>query len=389
MAGLFSSGLTKVAGNFAAAAIGNIGTSKKIPAFADVEFGLGSKGRNKTENLAYPLGVESDPQQGHYIIFEIMQQNKAKLAGQKAAQGVVDKTKQLARELNTKKANQAIQGIDTMGQETGLTAAGHARAAASNAGEGYKAGSKMPTGPKSLQVAQDATVAMPVCIALYMPPSVQVSYGANYGETEIGMVSESINAGLKAFMDAGGGVKGMGAAVGAGTRGGSIGGILTKVGTKIAGELPGMGGIEAVFAINRGSVITPRMELMFEGIQRRDFSFNFTFIPKSEQEADTVEKIVHKFKYHMASNYGNNGLGGVDGVREIEIPDFFNIRYMHQNAINPHLNLIKQCVLTKTDVEYGADKYKAYADGRPQTTKMSLSFQELEIITKDYIGKGY
>ena len=49
------------------------------------------------------------------------------------------------------------------------------------------------------------------------------------------------------------------------------------------GKLPGMGGSEAVFAINRGSIITPRMELMFEGIARRDFSFNFSFLPKSEQ----------------------------------------------------------------------------------------------------------
>ena len=35
-----------------------------------------------------------------------------------------------------------------------------------------------------------------------------------------------------------------------------------------------------------------------------------------------VEQIVKKFKYHMASNYGTGGLGGVDGVREMEIPDF-------------------------------------------------------------------
>ena len=48
-------------------------------------------------------------------------------------------------------------------------------------------------------------------------------------------------------------------------------------------------------AINSGSIITPRMELMFEGIQRRTFSFNFTFIPKSEPEAEKVEQIVKLF----------------------------------------------------------------------------------------------
>jgi hypothetical protein len=91
----------------------------------------------------------------------------------------------------------------------------------------------------------------------------------------------------------------------------------------------------------------------------------------------------------MASNYGGLGLGGVDGVREMEIPDFFNIRYMYLSKENPHLNKIKQCVLTGATVEYGADRYKAYKGGVPQTTKLSLNFSELEIITKDYIKQGY
>ena len=91
----------------------------------------------------------------------------------------------------------------------------------------------------------------------------------------------------------------------------------------------------------------------------------------------------------MSSDYGMGGLGGVDRVREMDIPDFFNIRYMYHGGINPHLNLIKQCVLTTCSIEYGADRYKAYADGRPQTTKLSLGVQELDIITKPYIGQGY
>ena len=152
-------------------------------------------------------------------------------------------------------------------------------------------------------------------------------------------------------------------------------------------------GAEAIFAINTGSVITPRMELMFEGIQRRSFSFNFDFIPRSAKEAKTIEDIVYLFKYHMSSNYGRRGagisLGGVDGVREMTIPDFFQITYMYLGDANPHLNLIKKCVLLNTSVEYGADRFKAFANGQPQTTKLGLNFSELEIITKDYVKQGY
>ena len=82
-------------------------------------------------------------------------------------------------------------------------------------------------------------------------------------------------------------------------------------------------------------------------------------------------------------------MGGVDGVREMEIPDFFNIKYMYQSGANNHLNKIKQCVLQTAAVEYGADRYKSYEGGRPQTTKLSLSFQEQEIITKNSVKEGY
>ena len=62
---------------------------------------------------------------------------------------------------------------------------------------------------------------------------------------------------------------------------------------------------------------------------------------------------------------------------------------MYLGDANPHLNLIKKCVLLNTSVEYGADRFKAFAYGQPQTTKLSLNFSELEIITKDYVSQGY
>jgi len=364
MAVNLSNSFRKVAGNFAAAAIGNIGMPKKIPAFADVEFGLGRRGRNKTENLAYPLNVESDPQQGHYIIFEILEQDKAKLKAYKDA----------GEKLATAIKNEIAADPIAFAEGT------YAAAKKSAISKGQRGASN------GLQVTKKTTTAMKVQVALYMPPSVQVSYGAKYGETTIGVGSEAIDAGIRAFMAGSSLANAVGTAAG-----GMTTGALNYVKDKMIPAIPGMEGADAVFAINRGSIITPRMELMFEGIQRRDFSFNFMFLPKSEPEAEVVEQIVKKFKYHMASNYGTGGLGGVDGVREMEIPDFFNIKYMHQSHKdhNPHLNLIKQCVLTKTDVEYGSDRYKSYAGGRPQTTKLSLSFQELEIITKDYIDQGY
>ncbi len=332
-----------------------------------------TSGRNKTDSLQYPLNVESDEQQGHYIIFEIMQQDKSKLASQKAIKSVTGQADKAQKELNTKKKNMTVSPnppADSGGG--GMWSRGKAA---------FKG--KKQSGPNSIQVKQAATTAMDTVIALYMPPSVQVSYGAKWNEQEIGVMAESVNAGIQAFMNTGGGM-GDRIATGVGT---GLGGLVSGAINEVKSMMPAGG--EAIFAINSGSIITPRMELMFEGISRRSFSFNFTFIPKSAQEADIVEQIVKKFKYHMSSNYGSNGMGGVDGVREMEIPDFFNIRYMYRGAENSHLNKIKQCVLATAQIDYGAERYVAFENGQPQTTKLALTFNELEFITKDYVGDGY
>ena len=360
--GLLSSGLRRVAGNLAGAALAS--AVQTLPDTVVTATRIRPNDRNFTPNLSYPLNVENDPQQGHYIIFEILEQNKAKLVARKAQ---IDKV--FSKGLGGDFDLLSVEFYENL-LKTGKTA--------------FEATNKKQSGPNSLQVAQEATTKMKAHIALYMPPSVQVSYGAKYGETDIGVMAETANAAIKDFMSAEQLAQGLAKAGGT-----AAGGIKQGAWNWFKSKLPAGG--EAVLAINSGSIITPRMELMFEGIQRRTFSFNFTFIPKSVFEAAEVEKIVKLFKKHMSANYGSLGMGGVDGVREMEIPDFFNIKYMHQSHPdhNPHLNLIKQCVLTNTSVEYGADQYKSYANGRPQTTKLNLSFSELEIITKDHIEEGY
>ena len=57
--------------------------------------------------------------------------------------------------------------------------------------------------------------------------------------------------------------------------------------------------------------------------------------------------------------------------------------------MNEHLNKISTCALESMDVSYGADRFVAYEGGVPQTTKISLKFKEMEIITKDQIAQGF
>jgi hypothetical protein len=219
-----------------------------------------------------------------------------------------------------------------------------------------------------------------------MPPSVSVEYNMKYGDTEIGAIAEGANSAIQAFSDEGGGLDGMTA----GAKSGLKSAVANEAAALRAKAAPA--GTQALLEIKSGAIMTPRMELMFEGLSRRNFSYNFTFLPKSVKEAETVEEIVKLFKFHSASDFGgalSDIMGGADGVRTMTIPDLFDIKYMHMGSDNTHLNKIKTCVLSSISVDYGAERYTAYDGGRPQTTKLALSFTELELITKTYIADGY
>ena len=136
--------------------------------------------------------------------------------------------------------------------------------------------------------------------------------------------------------------------------------------------------------IQSGRAITPKMELMFNGIGRREFTYEFTFIPKSALEAASIKQIIKQFKLNMSADYIEGS-----GFREMNLPGTFDITYMYQGGENKNLNRISTCVLQSADVTYGGDRFQTYAEGVPQQTKLTLKFKEMEIITKSRIEDGF
>ena len=320
-------------------------------------------GKYSTTNLSYPLNVEGDPQQGHYISFYARVKDPAKLKAFKKAKANVERI-----EKNLAGGHPSALGrADKMSKDD---IQGY------NRDKSTVSGGSSGTGlTNSIQLSRGTTVRTKTAISLYMPPSVQVSYDSKYGEQEISMLAETGYNAISAFM------KGNSAKEQVMSALGDAGQIVKQMALS-ALETAAPGG-KALFAIANGKVITPKMELMFEGIGRRNFSFTFVFIPKSVDEAKAVKDIVYKFKHHMAADY-------VEGnTREMKFPDMFDIEYMHIGKQNPNLNKIATCALTKMDVEYGGDRYVAYEGGVPQTTKLSLSFTEFDIITKKHIEAGF
>ncbi len=179
-------------------------------------------------------------------------------------------------------------------------------------------------------------------------------------------------------------------------------GINQDVANAISGGIAGAavntfgGNVSTRSVISRttGQILNSNKELLFEGVNIRQFPFNITFTPRSSGEADAVRQIIRKLKKSMSPKR-KGSVAGSSGGWLIKAPDAFILEYRRGMQIHPFLNKFKPTVLTSMSVNYtGAGTYASYADGRPVSLQMSLVFKELNPIyaedyDKDDIGVGF
>ena len=256
-----------------------------------------------------------------------------------------------------------------------------------------KAGIHIPNVVKENTVSRGYTVNDYVsgAVALYMPPDIKVSYGAEWGAEEamiagdVSQLWKDINTSSAKGLDL---IKNM---VGHGT-GIALQQITNALGSLGAGA--GLGDWVKVMGKNMGIAVNHHREQVFEHPNFREFSYQFKFFPKSEDETDRVQKIIKMFKYHMHPwKYVSDDWNG----RLFQYPSEFEIHYLHntgnKGGVNDKLHKISRCALKKCDVNYSPEggNFKAFADsgGAPVTYTLDLQFVELEFMTKQKILQGF
>ena len=371
----------------------------------------------KTPIFSFPLNVASDPKNpmgnhGHYILFYINKQEPAQLnfgeEGESAfsdgTQAVVEQTRQVSipqyiRELNPSGLFEYVgrryeEGLgDYLNQDyrqgTILLGGGGGMAGTVDRSDIVKAvkDKGFDVGKSMVRVKRAPTTRLETAIAMYMPPSVNVSYAANYVDTEIGAFSIGAGSAIKEFNRTGK------LAAGATAFLDTVPDELKNVAARqilgaIGSIIPGTQGLEEVAGMATGQIIADRMELAFKGLPKRGFQYTFKMIPKSEQEAEEIRKIVFTFKANMLPEIREGTAG-----RGMIVPNTFDIRYMYMNRDNDFLHKISTCVLESMNVTYGGDRYRTFPDAGdgtpPVETTMTLNFKELELITKERVYEGY
>jgi len=226
-------------------------------------------------------------------------------------------------------------------------------------------------------------------IAIYLPPNIQSDYGVQYGAHETGMLGF-----LAATVGASvGGIKNQNLEKAAQALVGGVEGFtqyaLQKALSSAADFLTQSEGGEELFNKAFGRANNPYMEVLFDKPDLREFTYNFTFVPRSEAETNDVNTIIQMFRFHMAPEMRQ------DHSRFMTLPSEFDLHYMYQDgngvaAENSYFNKISTCVLKNCSVNYTPDgAVQTHKDGSPVKITMSLTFAETEMITKQKIQEGF
>ena len=225
-------------------------------------------------------------------------------------------------------------------------------------------------------------------IAIYLPPNVQDTTTATYTGAATGVIGAAAAGGF-------GLVKNMAnndfeAAAKNLVEGAKaiVGEAAAKAATEVAEGLTGAEGARGLALKAFGQADNPYMEVLFDKMELRTFSYQFTFAPKNKQETEDVQKIIALFRFHMSPE-----LKGSQN-RFLTLPSEFDIHYMYQDqsgqaSENDFYNKIATCVCTGCEVNYTPDGVKSFEGGAPTKITMTVSFQETELLTKERVNLGF
>lgn len=378
----------------------NIG-GVNIP-LAQLQGPLSSLFQNQSsQNLLYPADLASNPVMGHAVQFSIFDYTSGFATGAEAIA------------TNLYDAGAGILGGDLA---TATTATTNLAA--------------MVTLPSMAKIVQAKTYdrvkkGIPLAnISLFMPETLAVEYTSGYGEVSLTDVL-----GLKGFI--GNAIQDFGGdnnnqildKIKASPKSAYAQDILGRaaeaLNTTAVKGLGGKAGLGSLVQQGLGSFTNPQIQLLYKGVALRTFTLEFILTPKSASEAKTVKDICDSFAFYSLPGLsgaaeGNSGqyltppqifqikfkfLGGngglIDSVTNVFKSALSNIGLGFLTTQNPtdtiskgadaKIMTINDCVLENVMIDYAPNGWAAYNDGYPIQTRLTLSFKETKIVTKEDI----
>ena len=328
------------------------------------------------KGLKYPRNLGSDATRSHVIVFTSYAPVESYKSNAATNIGIIGKdiSQNITQNLNIGAQNLKNKFTGSGGEQAYVPLPETTKKAAGELAEEISA-ADVPRKPDT-------------SIALYIPDTVNVSYGASYDDISL---TESLG---KAYFLAQAGTSMLDMFSNSGDK--TFEQMANKAASdpfirytlaNAAGKALGMSNVGDLVARGMGEAINPQLQVLFRGVGFRTFQFDFVFTPYSKQESEEVKNIIEAFKFAAAPEI--NPLGYFSQGVFMKVPFPFSIQFFYKGKENPYVHQIGDCVLENINVDYGPNGWSTFNDGAPVQIKMTLQFKETVIIDKNRIKAGY
>jgi len=214
-------------------------------------------------------------------------------------------------------------------------------------------------------------------IYLYLPGAINIGYKFEYEDADL--TAMDILKGLRSLTQ----TQTEGGADAQAEIARKMGMSAIKVADSVTELVGGKDGLSKMVNASQRQVENPFVVHMFKGVGRRAFRFAFNMIPRSEEEARSINNITTMFRKYAHPLRSKGG-------RYLDFPAEFGITFLYKNQESIRLPKIRKCALTGINLTYGENTFTATkpdAEGYVNPTKvvMELEFSELELLTQQSV----
>jgi|TARA_B100001094_G_scaffold197685_1_gene191801 hypothetical protein len=376
-------------------------TQENSATVSDQDLNKEAKNSNSSQtyavtHLSYPEDLLNVPDYGgNYVMFFINERQESKIA-QDTSRILADVDPAVGRAINGAGfSNIAVLGSSFL---TGAGAGGLIGGLLGGGGGGITKGAAAlgtvsATTSGSLSTTEGLNIKalgktftkplkrMKHAIALHMPNNFAIRSGAQYEEAETFMAQafmQGVDVITEGATDV---VKGMAEQQSGKDQIQGLVKTLTdgSAGVAQSAALQNVPGSEAIQAM-AGVAPNPKKEQIFKNMDFRTFQYDYQFFPRSPEESNNIRNIVNTFKYHMHPEFKDS-----DGFL-YTYPGEFEIYYYMGSNENPYVHKHTSAVLKEVNVNYTPQgQFTSFDNGAPTQINMTLSFQELSILTKGHL----
>lgn len=226
-------------------------------------------------------------------------------------------------------------------------------------------------------------------VILYMPQALNINDTVNYNiNANLGVRGA---AALSAINNAGGLYEGAKAALAE-----SFSGLTDLFNANLAGQAARLAASRASRALPEDLQtaaqlglqvkVNPNTRALFEGVNIRQFTFQYDFIATSSSEAEQVKNIVKFFRTELyPSTFGRKEASVPIGYK---FPNLFEIKFRWgESSMDMPQPIL--CYLRDVQTTYNPGSMSWHADGNPTQISMTLMFNEWRALTREDVEEGY